>query len=149
MLRLTTLAALAVLVVLLGACEQQDPEIAEEDQVPGDLVEAEAEEAADEEAADDGDVVETVEVVAVDNDFPEMDDQITLPAGTVEFTLDNQGNAVHNLAVEDTGDMIVDDLDGGEQATGTYTFEDGDELTLICDIPGHEQTMRFDVEVEG
>ncbi len=150
MLRVTILAALAMLVAVLGACEEQDPEIAEEDQVPSDLVEDEEDdgEPADDEAAN-GDVVESVEVVATDNDFPEMDDQITLPAGTVEFALDNQGNAIHNLVVEDTGETIVGDLDGGEQETGTYDFEDGDELTLICDIPGHEQTMRFDVEIEG
>jgi plastocyanin len=157
MSRLTVIAVLAVLV--LAACTEQEPDITLEDQVPADQQEAAAEAAEEEngeepaengeEPAENGEEPATNgEAVAIEagdlffEGFPE-----TLPAGTVEFEMNNVGNLPHDITVEELGDQEVVHTDGGETATGTVELEAG-EYTFYCSIPGHRANMEETVTVE-
>jgi plastocyanin len=149
------LAVLALLAVT--ACSQQEPSIALEEQVPADQRDDAAsdngngEPAPDAdgngEAAPDADVAETVQFEAGDLFFEGIPG--SLPAGTIEFQMDNVGNLPHDLYVDELGNQeIVPLTQGGESASGTVDFEPG-EYTLYCDVPGHRSAgMEETVSVE-
>lgn len=85
-------------------------------------------------AGQDGDAA--VRVTAGDLFFdPE---QLTASPGEVTFELDNQGEAVHNVVIEEAGDRKVVEAQGGNSETGTIELEAG-TYTFYCDIPGHRQ----------
>jgi plastocyanin len=131
MSRITVVAVLAVL--LLAACEQQEPSITLEEQVPAEMrEEAEPAENNDEAPAD---AAETVEFQADELFFEGIPE--TLAAGAVEFVMENVGNLPHDLVIEELGDRVVVPLtDAGETNSGTVELESG-EYTLYCDVPGH------------
>ncbi|WP_165492113.1 plastocyanin/azurin family copper-binding protein [Egibacter rhizosphaerae] len=147
------LMLLAVLLVFgLAGCFSAEPEVTEEEQVPADqrdeVAEEPAEDADDDEAADDGEAEETVEFVADDNFYEDLPDSVS--AGTVEFVMDNQGAAEHDMVIEELGDEEVVELTpGGETASGTVELEPG-EYTLYCSVPGHREAgMEATITVEG
>lgn len=68
-----------------------------------------------------------VALEAQDNEF--VPAELEAPAGPVRLTMDNTGDAVHNLVNEELG--VVMEADGGEQATATVTAEPG-TYELVC-----------------
>ena len=130
-----SIVALGVLAVLvLAACEEQEPSITLDEQVPAEMREDD-EPAENDEPADDADVAATVEVTADELLFEGIPD--SLPAGAIEFVMENVGNLPHDLVIEELGDQVVVSLtDSGETASGTVELEAG-EYTLYCDVPGH------------
>jgi uncharacterized cupredoxin-like copper-binding protein len=139
------LAVLALLFV--AACEQQEPSIALEEQVPAAQREDEPAEDGDGEAAPEADAAETVQFEAGDLYFEGIPG--TLPAGVIAFEMENVGNLPHDLYVEELGDVeIVPLTQGGETGSGSIDFEAGD-YTLYCDVPGHREAgMEESVTVE-
>ncbi len=121
------------------------------DITPPTLPEEEAEVVTDEEEADvdvDVDIPDDAIVfVAIDNFYTEAPD--TVPAGEVTFAIVNEGLAVHNVVIEELGDLNVVEADGGEVDVGDVTLEAGETYTYYCDIPGHRETMEGTFEVEG
>ncbi|QBI20355.1 hypothetical protein ER308_12795 [Egibacter rhizosphaerae] len=141
-----TLLVILLLWVLLGT-----PGAGPADEVaeaPDEEPAADDDEAADDEAADDGEAEETVEFVADDNFYEDLPDSVS--AGTVEFVMDNQGAAEHDMVIEELGDEEVVELTpGGETASGTVELEPG-EYTLYCSVPGHREAgMEATITVEG
>lgn len=74
--------------------------------------------------------------VAQDILYAEAPDVV--PTGEQTWVIDNQGAIVHNVVVEELGDELVVEADGGEVATGDVTLEAG-EYVYYCDIPGHRE----------
>lgn len=66
-------------------------------------------------------------IEAQDNAFVPAETEA--PAGTVTLTMDNTGDAVHNVVNEELG--VVMEADGGEQATATFSAEPG-TYELVC-----------------
>lgn len=67
------------------------------------------------------------------------DMQGTYWAGDIEVTLDNVGNAEHNIVIvgaNEGSDNPVAQALGGEEATGTVNLFEG-EYVFYCSIPGH------------
>ena len=118
---------------------------------PPTLPEEDAEVVTDDEEADvDDDVAipdDAIEFVAIDNFYTEAPE--TVPAGEVTFAIINEGLAVHNVVIEELGDLNVVEADGGEVDVGEVTLEAGETYTYYCDIPGHRETMEGTFEVEG
>lgn len=74
---------------------------------------------------------------------------INAGAGDVNFTLDNQGAAVHNLVVEEAGNTLVAEAAGGATADGSITLTAG-TYTVYCNIPGHREAgMELTLAVSG
>lgn len=75
------------------------------------------------------------------NEWSILPDNLTIPAGKVIFVVSNDGNATHNLAVQNAGSDVG--------KTPNFTKADGSKnleldlqpgtYTLICTIPGHAQ----------
>lgn len=85
-------------------------------------------------------------LVAVDIDFSEAPE--TAEAGEVTFFLDNQGAALHDVTVEEAGDTLVVEADGGETDTGTIELAAG-AYTYYCSVPGHRAAgMEGTLEVQ-
>lgn len=61
-----------------------------------------------------------------------------VPTGEQTWVIDNQGTIVHNIVVEELGDELIAEAEGGEVATGTVTLDEG-EYVYYCDIPGHRE----------
>ena len=143
-----SLVALVALLAL-SACTRQDPSIAVEEQIPADQREEVADDGDGE--GDDGEDADAetgegvVSVTAVDNEFTEFSE--SAPAGTVTFELDNQGNLEHDIVIEEAGDTVVVEAQGGETQSGTIDLEAG-EYTFYCDIPGHRSTMEESINIE-
>lgn len=92
-----------------------------------------------------GDAV--AELVAVDIDYQQAPE--TLPSGQVTVRLVNEGTLEHNVTIEELGDVLVVEADGGETASGTVTFDPG-TYTLYCSVPGHREAgMETTVTVDG
>ncbi|MEX0657601.1 MAG: plastocyanin/azurin family copper-binding protein [Egibacteraceae bacterium] len=84
--------------------------------------------------------------VAVDIDFEQAPE--TGEAGEVTFFLDNQGAALHDVTVEEAGDTLVVEADGGETGTGTLELAAG-AYTYYCSVPGHRAAgMEGTLEVQ-
>jgi plastocyanin len=92
-------------------------------------------EAGEEGEAAAAEVPEDAQVfVAVDIDWAEAPQ--TVPAGEVQVALVNEGGIVHNVIIEELGDQLVAEAQGGETATGSVTLDPG-EYTYYCGVPGH------------
>ncbi|HVL99501.1 MAG TPA: plastocyanin/azurin family copper-binding protein [Egibacteraceae bacterium] len=135
-MRILMLALVAVLALGIGACTPQEPDVTEEEQVgaaqrPEEPAEGEAEDGGNGEAGG-----ETFTFVAVDIDWGDHPSE--LPAGDVTLELDNQGGIFHDLVIEELGNEVVAEAEGGETDSGTVTLEPG-EYTIFCDVPGHRQ----------
>lgn len=135
------LGLLVILVLALAGCLEGEPEIAEEEQLPAEQREAAA--AADNgdgEPGEDVEIADSATFVAVDNEFTEAPSEVS--AGAVEFTLENEGVADHNVVITEPSEItLVDTIPGGETATNVVELEPGD-YEYICDIPGHAATMN-------
>lgn len=136
--------ALAALALAATACGDDAPD--EIDDSAADELDEPADTDADDDAdAADGDVVE-IELEMGDMYFEP--DTIEVPSGaTVEFTLENVGDAEHDLVFENEGESEI------AQPGETITFEAGpfDEDTVgWCSVPGHREAgMELDVVVDG
>jgi uncharacterized cupredoxin-like copper-binding protein len=143
MSRITRVALVAALAMVVAACTQQEPEISVQEQVPADA--RVAEDTGEGEEGEPAEIAGESTWVAVDVDFAEFDTE--LPAGTVQLTLDNTGaNLPHDITIEELGSRTVVEAAGGETATGTVTLEPG-TYTFYCSVPGHRGTMEETVEV--
>lgn len=84
--------------------------------------------------------------VAVDIAYEEA--PASAPAGEVTFGLDNQGGIVHDVTIEEAGDEVVVEAQGGETATGTIELEPG-SFTYYCSVTGHREAgMEGTLEVQ-
>lgn len=68
------------------------------------------------------------------------------PAGELHLRLVNTGAVVHDLVVEEAGDVIVAFAHPGETVTGRIELEPG-TYALYCSIPGHRAQMQASLEV--
>lgn len=141
---------LVVAALALAGCFSSEPKVDEAEQVGADqaaaLEASEAGQTAAPAGGGGGGGGETLEFVAVDIDYSEAPD--TAPAGELTFALDNQGAAVHNVVIEELGDTVVVEANGGESATGTQALEPG-SYTYYCSIPGHRGAgMEGSLEVQ-
>jgi plastocyanin len=78
-----------------------------------------------------------------------------LPVGDVDLTLVNDGQIEHNVVLEERGDELILEAQGGETDEATVTFEAG-ELTYYCSVTGHREagmegtlTVSEDAELGG
>ncbi|GAB2486083.1 cupredoxin domain-containing protein [Nocardiopsis aegyptia] len=151
MSRLALIALVAAGALGLAACSSDEdaaapaPEetAAEETEAAGDGTDETAGESGDTADGEGGAITVTASEMAYEG-IPD-----TLPAGTVEITFDNAGQAPHDLVVEELGDETVIPLtDGGQSATGTVTLEPG-TYTFYCSVGSHrEMGMEQTVTVE-
>lgn len=81
----------------------------------------------------------TVEITAVDIDFPDEDQQATAPAGEVEFVYTNEGQIEHTLTIEGREeDLFLEVSSQGDTDSGTIELEPG-EYAYYCDVSGHRE----------
>jgi plastocyanin len=73
-------------------------------------------------------------------------EELTAPAGTVEFELVCQDAVNHNLVIEELDEEVAA-CSPGETTRGTIDLEPG-TYTYVCTVPGHESTMRGQLTVE-
>lgn len=69
-----------------------------------------------------------VTVEARDHEFEPP--EVEVPAGPVELTLDNTGEAAHNLVVPAVG--LAVEAEGDEQATTTFVAEEPGTYEMVC-----------------
>ena len=131
---------LVVAVLALAACTKQAPEVAVNDQVPAEQ-RTSASEASSEGGATGGGGGATW--VAVDIAFDAAPESV--PAGETTITLDNQGQTVHNVTINDE---VVVEAQAGSSEEGTFNFEAGETYEYICSVPGHESLMNGEITVE-
>jgi plastocyanin len=73
-------------------------------------------------------------------------EQLSAPAGEIEFLLVCEDQVAHDLVIDETGERVATCPRDGhglgkvELGPGSYTY--------YCSIPGHERTMRGTLEVE-
>lgn len=77
-------------------------------------------------------------LVFVTNDTAFQEAPETAEAGELEFALDNQDGLPHDVTIEEEGDELVVEADGGETDTGTIELEPG-TYTYYCGVPGHRE----------
>lgn len=118
--------------IVLAACAKQAPEITAQEQVPADQRTEVA--PAGGEATEGGGGGGSF--VAIDIEFETAPE--SLPAGETEVTLVNEGQAPHDVTIEELGDETVAEAQAGETASGTVTLEPG-EYTYYCSVPGHRE----------
>lgn len=142
--RVTLLVALLTALLVLVACQSQEPEVATEDQVPEDMVPEEGEDGGD---GDGGGGAEgSVEITAVDIDYEDVPDSVS--AGTVEFVLNNTGGIEHDLNIEELDQQVVSLVPAGETDSGTAELDPG-SYTIFCSVPGHRDSgMEATIEAE-
>lgn len=73
-------------------------------------------------------------------------EELSAPAGEIEFLLICEDRVAHDLVIDETGERVATCQRGGHEL-GTVTLEPG-TYTYYCSIPGHERTMRGTLEVE-
>jgi iron uptake system component EfeO len=91
-------------------------------------------------------------VVAVEaKDFQFTPSTLTIPAGSVTFSIRNAGSQEHEFEVF-KGDQVVDEVEGivpGLTKDATMTLEAGD-YTFVCKLNGHDQLgMKGTLTVTG
>lgn len=87
-------------------------------------------------------------LVFVTNDTAFQEAPETAEAGELEFALDNQDSLPHDVTIEEEGDEVVVEADGGETDTGTIELEPG-TYTYYCGVAGHRQAgMEGTLEVQ-
>lgn len=79
---------------------------------------------------------DAVTFVAIDIDYEQAPTEV--PAGDVVFALENSGAILHNVVLEEPGDVLVVEAQGGETAVQNIQLEPGD-YTYFCSVPGHRQ----------
>lgn len=82
---------------------------------------------------------ETVAVVGQDNLTWDAE-ELTVDAGTITVELTCEDGVNHNFVIEDTEETVAE-CAPGESTSATVDLEAG-EYEYICDVPGHETTMR-------
>jgi plastocyanin len=89
---------------------------------------------------------QTIEISAKDFSFDLTED--TVAAGTYEIVLTNQGQATHDIRVEQDGDDVAasDSVAPGESTTLEVTLEEG-EYVFYCSV-GNHRSMGMEVTVE-
>jgi len=73
-------------------------------------------------------------------------EELTAPAGTIEFELVCEDAVNHNLVIDEV-DVEVAACAPGQTVRGTVELEPG-TYTYVCTVPGHERTMRGELLVE-
>ena len=135
--RIVPLGLVAVLTLGMAACTPQEPDVTEEEQLGAEQrPEEEAPEGENGGAENGGGGGETHTFVAEDIAWAEVPEG--LPAGEVTLEIDNQGGILHNLVVEELGDELVAEAEGGATDEGTVALEPG-EYTFYCDVAGHRE----------
>jgi iron uptake system component EfeO len=91
-------------------------------------------------------------VVAVEaKDFQFTPSSLSVPAGSVTFSIRNAGSQEHEFEVF-KGDQVVDEVEGivpGLTRQATMTLEAGD-YTFLCKLNGHDQLgMKGTLTVTG
>lgn len=147
MSRLALIALAAAGVIGLAACSSDDQAAAPAAEETAAEDTGAAEDGTEESDTADGAAADAITVTASEMAFDGI--PATLPAGTVEITFDNAGEAPHDLVVEELGDeQVIPLIDGGESATGTVTLEPG-TYTFYCSVGSHramgmEQTVTVE-----
>ena|SRR5687767_963110 len=132
-------AALAISLAFLTACgsDPAEPEAAATSAEPSSESSA---------PADSG---ETEAITATEADFTISLDEDSLSPGTYEITVNNEGDATHDLVVERDGEDVAgtEEIQPGESATLTVELESGDYV-FYCSIGTHRSMgMEIDVSV--
>lgn len=73
-------------------------------------------------------------------------EELTAPAGTIEFELTCEDAVNHNLVIDEV-DVEVAACAPGQAVRGTVELEPG-TYTYVCTVPGHERSMRGQLIVE-
>ncbi len=73
-------------------------------------------------------------------------EELTAPAGTIEFELECEDAVNHNLVIDEV-DVEVAACAPGQTVRGTVELEPG-TYTYVCTVPGHERSMRGQLIVE-
>lgn len=73
-------------------------------------------------------------------------EELTAPAGTVEFELVCEEAVNHNLVIEELDEQVAA-CAPGETVTGSIDLDPG-TYTYVCTVPGHESSMRGELTVE-
>ncbi len=92
---------------------------------------------------------ETQSLTATEADFTITLDEDSLPAGRYEITVNNEGDATHDLVVERDGADVAgtEGIPPGGSATLTVELESGDYV-FYCSIGTHRSMgMEIDVSV--
>jgi uncharacterized cupredoxin-like copper-binding protein len=88
-------------------------------------------------------------VTATETEFSIALSQQTFAAGTYTFTVQNSGNAPHNLTIKGPGadNQASPTLQGGQSGTVTVTLQAG-SYELYCSVDGHKaQGMDMTITV--
>lgn len=139
MSRLALMAVLAAGVIGLAGCGSGDEEeAAPEDDVAEDTADDPAAEEGEDDAAADTEADAAggaIPVSAVEMAFEGLPESV--PAGTVEFELTNDGSMPHDITIEGVnGDQPLASVEAGESATGSAELEPG-EYTVYCSVGNH------------
>jgi plastocyanin len=132
-------AALAITMAFLTACGGDSAE----PQATATSAETSSESSA---PADSG---ETESITATEADFSISLDDDSLSPGSYEITVNNEGDATHDLVVERDGEDVAgtEEIQPGESATLTVELESGDYV-FYCSIGTHRSMgMEIDVSV--
>jgi len=70
---------------------------------------------------------------------------LSAPAGTVTFVLSCEAGVNHNLLIEELDVQVAACAPGGTD-TGSVDLDAG-TYTYVCNVPGHEVTMRGTLSV--
>lgn len=84
--------------------------------------------------------------VAVDVDFEQAPE--TAEAGELTFFLANEGATLHDVTIEEEGDEVVVEAEGGQTDEGSMELTAG-SYTYYCSVPGHREAgMEGTLEVQ-
>jgi plastocyanin len=135
------LAALALTVSALAGCGGDDGGSAAETSATT------ATSASETPAPTTGTSAETQSITATEADFSISLDQDTLPAGTYDIEVVNDGNATHDLVVERDGADVAssDTIAPGQSTTVSVALEPG-EYVFYCSI-GNHRAMGMELTV--
>jgi plastocyanin len=147
--RLRALGALAAAVALLAGCgggESDSGSAATTSSESSAEGTTESSSAAGESGDGESSGTQTLEVSSVDFSFELPED--TLPAGTYEVTLTNNGDSTHDLVVERDGEDVAasQQIGPGESTTFEVTLEEG-EYVFYCSV-GNHRSMGMEVPVQ-
>lgn len=146
-LRTRVLAVAAATALVLAACGDGDADPGVDDD-PVDLDTDGVEDgAAEDDAEEDGDTGDDAAAaplaVTGTNDLVWDVEELSAPAGTVEFELTCEA-ALHDLVIEEL-DETVAECGPQETVTGSVELDEG-EYTYVCTVPGHSN-MRGSLTV--
>lgn len=132
------LVPLTALTLALAACGGGDTTADD----PGDTTTDTTEDATTDETADDDEMADdaaaggSVTFVGTDNVTWESD-QLAVPAGSVEVTIECGGGVPHGIGIDGVQDGAeLAACDAGGQGSASVELEAG-EYTFFCTVPGH------------